>query len=190
MSRVALNPLQWNSLEHIDDVRPIDDSDAACLEEIRLVLSKYGNLGRLGIALLHSHFQLADDEMMLETTDTEQREHWVRPVKKMPRVQRPQGAPGHNGAMLGWAPRDSARAIDRVGTRVAKANNGIRRPIRRVPPIPAVASAVMGGVADESDALRHQQCIDVLCGYLRLPYTPELGGTTKRFENATFAGTA
>ena len=82
MSQVVLNALQWSSLEYIDDVRPIDDSDAACLEEIRLVLAKYGNLSRLVIALLHSHFQLADDEMMLETTDVEQREHWVRPVKK------------------------------------------------------------------------------------------------------------
>ncbi|WP_433600390.1 pentapeptide repeat-containing protein [Nocardia sp. CA-135953] len=34
----------------------------------------------------------------------------------------------------------------------------------------------MAGVADESDGLRRQQCIDVLCGYLRLPYSPELGG--------------
>ncbi|MFG3519782.1 pentapeptide repeat-containing protein [Nocardia nova] len=33
----------------------------------------------------------------------------------------------------------------------------------------------MAGVADESDGLRRQQCIDVLCGYLRLPYNPELG---------------
>jgi len=33
----------------------------------------------------------------------------------------------------------------------------------------------MAGVADESDGLRRQQCVDVLCGYLRLPYTPELG---------------
>ncbi|WP_280380120.1 pentapeptide repeat-containing protein [Nocardia wallacei] len=33
----------------------------------------------------------------------------------------------------------------------------------------------MAGVADESDGLRRQQCIDVLCGYLRLPYSPELG---------------
>jgi hypothetical protein len=57
-------------------------SDAACLEEIRLVLTKYGNLDRFGIALLHSHFQVAEDEMMLETTDVEQREHRVRPVKK------------------------------------------------------------------------------------------------------------
>jgi len=79
---VVLSPLQWSSLEDIDDVRPIDDSDAACLEEIRLVLSRHKSLDRFGIALLHSHFQVGDDEMMLETTDVGQREHWVRPVKK------------------------------------------------------------------------------------------------------------
>ncbi|MFF0613825.1 pentapeptide repeat-containing protein [Nocardia tengchongensis] len=33
----------------------------------------------------------------------------------------------------------------------------------------------MAGVADESTGLRRQQCIDVLCGYLWLPYSPELG---------------
>jgi hypothetical protein len=82
MSQVVLNALQWSSLKYIDDVRPIDHRDAACLEEIRLVLAKHANLDRFGIALLHSHFQLADDELLLETTDVEQREHWVRPVKK------------------------------------------------------------------------------------------------------------
>ncbi|WP_299169004.1 pentapeptide repeat-containing protein [uncultured Arthrobacter sp.] len=33
----------------------------------------------------------------------------------------------------------------------------------------------MAGVADQSSKLKQQQCIDVLCGYLRLPYSPELG---------------
>lgn len=33
----------------------------------------------------------------------------------------------------------------------------------------------MAGTADESSGPRRQQCIDVLCGYLRLPYSPELG---------------
>ncbi|MGW4120177.1 pentapeptide repeat-containing protein [Nocardia sp. NPDC004711] len=33
----------------------------------------------------------------------------------------------------------------------------------------------MAGVADESADLRRQQCIEVPCGYLRLPYSPELG---------------
>ncbi|WP_433680689.1 pentapeptide repeat-containing protein [Nocardia sp. CA-119907] len=40
----------------------------------------------------------------------------------------------------------------------------------------------MAGVADESDGLRRQQCVDVLCGYLRLPYTPELGGNHQTKE--------
>ncbi|MRH92783.1 hypothetical protein GFY24_36110 [Nocardia sp. SYP-A9097] len=39
----------------------------------------------------------------------------------------------------------------------------------------------MAGVADESAGLRCQQCINVLCGYLRLPYDGEQGssGRTK-----------
>ncbi|WP_280266782.1 pentapeptide repeat-containing protein [Nocardia wallacei] len=39
----------------------------------------------------------------------------------------------------------------------------------------------MAGAADESEGLRRQQCIDVLCGYLRLPYDPAQGssGRTK-----------
>ncbi|WP_433679184.1 pentapeptide repeat-containing protein [Nocardia sp. CA-119907] len=35
----------------------------------------------------------------------------------------------------------------------------------------------MAGVADEADDVRRQQCIDVLCGYLRLPYDAEHGGS-------------
>lgn len=33
----------------------------------------------------------------------------------------------------------------------------------------------MAGVADRSSKQQRQQCIDVLCGYLRLPYSPEFG---------------
>ncbi len=43
----------------------------------------------------------------------------------------------------------------------------------------------MAGVADESsDLSRRQQCIDVLCGYLRLPYDPE-HGSSHRTEHVT-----
>ncbi|GAB2661851.1 hypothetical protein GCM10027088_45320 [Nocardia goodfellowii] len=35
----------------------------------------------------------------------------------------------------------------------------------------------MAGVADERSGSHRQQCIDVLCGYLRLPYDPEQGGS-------------
>lgn len=35
----------------------------------------------------------------------------------------------------------------------------------------------MAGVADETEGSRRQQCIDVLCGYLRLPYDPDHGAS-------------
>lgn len=82
MTTVVLEAMQWSDLDHIADVRPIDDSDAECLEEIRAVLEKHNCLDRFGVTLLHSHFDLTDDEMMLETTDLERREHLVRPVKR------------------------------------------------------------------------------------------------------------
>ncbi|MGZ4727685.1 MAG: hypothetical protein ACXWB2_08205 [Acidimicrobiales bacterium] len=77
---INLRAMQWTDLEHIADVRPIDDTDGPCLEEIREVLSKHGALDRFGVSLLHRHFDLAEDEMMLETTDLTRREHMVRPV--------------------------------------------------------------------------------------------------------------
>lgn len=82
MSQVHLGGLQWTTLVDIADVRPIDDSDSPVLEEIRQVLLKHGAVKRFGVSLLHRHFDVADDEFMLETTDEEKREHWVRPVKR------------------------------------------------------------------------------------------------------------
>jgi hypothetical protein len=82
MSQIVVESMQWSTLDNITDVEPIGDDDAECLEEIRRVLEKYNCLGRFGLTLLHSHFDLQDDEVMLETTDLEKREHWVRPVKQ------------------------------------------------------------------------------------------------------------
>jgi hypothetical protein len=80
MTQVVVNSMQWANLSHITDVRPIDDTDARCLEDVRQVLVKHGAIDRFGIALLHNHFDLAEDEMMLETTDAATRAHVVRPV--------------------------------------------------------------------------------------------------------------
>ncbi|HEX8727912.1 MAG TPA: hypothetical protein VF739_04780 [Ktedonobacterales bacterium] len=77
-----LQPLQWNRLDHIAEVEPISDADGPCLEEIRQVLVKYGALSRFGVTLLHSHFSLSDDEIMMETTDLDSREQRVRPVSR------------------------------------------------------------------------------------------------------------
>ena len=78
---VAVSPIQWSRMKHIDDVEPLNDGDAACLREIRDVLDKHDKLDRLGIALLHNHFPLADDEVMLEETDEAGRLQTLVPVK-------------------------------------------------------------------------------------------------------------
>ena len=82
MNQVVVQPLAWNTLKDINDVKPIGECDAECLEDIRKVLIKHNSLSRFGVALLHSHFEICDDELLLETTDISKREHWVRPVKK------------------------------------------------------------------------------------------------------------
>lgn len=79
---VDIQPVQWSRLNHAPEIGGVGDSDAACLAEIRSVLQRYNYLDRFGVNLLHSQFELAGDEILLETTDDAKREHWVRPVKK------------------------------------------------------------------------------------------------------------
>lgn len=80
--QLVVESMQWSALNHIADVEPIGDADAACLEEVRQVLLRHGRAERFGVSLLHSHFDLSDDEVLLETTDLDRREHLVRPVKR------------------------------------------------------------------------------------------------------------
>lgn len=70
---VTIAPIQWSSLKDIDAVEPINDNDTDCLIEIRDVLKKHGKMERLGVALLHSHFDLESDEILLESSDEENR---------------------------------------------------------------------------------------------------------------------
>jgi hypothetical protein len=78
---IEVSPIQWSRLKHVDVVEPLNHGDAACLADIRDVLYKHGKLDRLGVALLHSHFPIADDEVMLEETDEDARVQTLVPVK-------------------------------------------------------------------------------------------------------------
>jgi hypothetical protein len=71
-----------NSLRDINDVTPLTEADDPMVQEIVAVLKKYGALDRFGLTLLHQHFPIADDEVLLETTDTTAREQLIRPVPK------------------------------------------------------------------------------------------------------------
>lgn len=78
---LTLHPLKLNALDGIDELDPID-RDHACLAELRDVLVKHGCERRLGIALLHKHFDLRADEVLLERCDSANRTLTMRPVKR------------------------------------------------------------------------------------------------------------
>lgn len=62
-------PIGHTAVADIDDIEPLSERDEACLEEIRTVLAKHGALERFGVALLHGHFAVGVDEVLVEYPD-------------------------------------------------------------------------------------------------------------------------
>jgi len=71
----ALSPLPG-----IDDVEARSDADDACFTELREVLGRHNALDRFGITLLHQHFHIGDDELLVEEVDADSRTLITRPV--------------------------------------------------------------------------------------------------------------
>lgn len=66
----------------INVVKPLTQGDLVVLEEVRQVLARHGALERFGITLQHQHFDLKDDEVLVESTDVENRVQTIRPMKR------------------------------------------------------------------------------------------------------------
>lgn len=71
----------WNDLPDIDDTEPFGAEDDPCLQELREVLERHGRTKRFGIALLHSHFPVSNDEILVEHIDQENRVLRTAPVR-------------------------------------------------------------------------------------------------------------
>ncbi len=69
-------------LPDIKDLKPFSEKDMACLDEIREILHKHDAIGRFGVNLLHSHFDISDDEALVEDTDVENRRQTISVIKK------------------------------------------------------------------------------------------------------------
>ncbi len=82
MSEIVIQPLQWEKIVDISEVIEFSETDKDCFREVRDVLKKHDALNRFGLTLIHSHFDLADDEILLETTDIIGRTQTVQAVKK------------------------------------------------------------------------------------------------------------
>lgn len=78
-----LSPMQWATLPDIAHVPRLMADDHAVLDAIRGVLLRHGALGRFGVHLLHKHFDLADDEILVEYTDVEARTQQCRVEKRV-----------------------------------------------------------------------------------------------------------
>jgi hypothetical protein len=74
--------LVHNALPHGDAVEPLSSTDQECFKEIRDVLAKHGKLERFGLTLLHKHFELEGDEMLVENVDEVLRVQTIAPMKK------------------------------------------------------------------------------------------------------------
>ncbi len=64
----------------IEDVRPRDDKDDLLFAELREVLERHAALDRFGVVLLHSHFDVSDHEIFVESVNPEERTLTIRPV--------------------------------------------------------------------------------------------------------------
>jgi hypothetical protein len=70
------------NLKDLHEVEPINEGDHDCLDEVCAVLKKHGKLERFAISLLHKHFDLAADEVLVEYNDPHTRVLTVQPVKQ------------------------------------------------------------------------------------------------------------
>jgi hypothetical protein len=71
----------WNDLPNIQNVQPFIDADEACLNEVKAVLEKYDRASRFGVALLHKHFVIGADEVLIERSDPQNRTLITEPMK-------------------------------------------------------------------------------------------------------------
>lgn len=78
---INLLPIVHNNLLDIDDIESVNASDLDCLNEISCILKKYNKQSKFGLALLHKHFDLESDEILIESTDIKNRTLTTKPVK-------------------------------------------------------------------------------------------------------------
>ncbi|MCQ8771678.1 hypothetical protein [Streptomyces telluris] len=56
-------------LPRFEEAEGLGPGDAEFVRDLVAVLEKHGNLNRFGLCLLHDHFPLATDEVLVETND-------------------------------------------------------------------------------------------------------------------------
>src|SRR5262245_41415675 len=81
MRAITVSTEPVDPLADINDVTTLSEDDAPLMQELHDVLQKYNALKRFGITLLHQQFSLADDEVLVESTNRATRIQTIEPVK-------------------------------------------------------------------------------------------------------------
>lgn len=70
------------TLPDILEAKPLGADDKPLVEDLISVLRKHNALDRFGITLLHQHFPIGDDEVLVENVDCKARVQTIQPLSK------------------------------------------------------------------------------------------------------------
>ena len=82
MTSMVIQPMQWGKLADLHEVPPLQADDMECMNAIRAVLKQFGKLDRFALHLIHKHFEIDADEVLVEYSNPATREQFFRPEKK------------------------------------------------------------------------------------------------------------
>ena len=82
MENLAIRPMQWAKLPDLHDCPPLASDDMDCMKDVREVLAKHNKLDRFALHLIHKHFEIADDEILVEYNDANEREQFFKVEKR------------------------------------------------------------------------------------------------------------
>ncbi|NJO03075.1 MAG: hypothetical protein HC880_16595 [Bacteroidia bacterium] len=69
----------YADLPDINAVSPLGPQDQPFLDELRQLMIKYQMTNRFGLSLMHNHFEIGEDEILVESCDVENRVLTIRP---------------------------------------------------------------------------------------------------------------
>ena len=78
---VSVMPMQWTSIDALHAITPLSDDDMECMAELRKVLLKHNAADRFAVHLVHRHFDMKDDEILVEYSDLAARTQTIRVEK-------------------------------------------------------------------------------------------------------------
>lgn len=81
MPDVIVKPMQWIQIKDLHECDPLGASDIECMKDVRAALEKHGKLDRFALHLIHKHFVIDDDEILVEYSDANSREQFFRVEK-------------------------------------------------------------------------------------------------------------